>query len=152
MSASSSKINAARLILNSLRGAAFTSLETPGGGMWQFHFGSVKLLIECPWRVVKKGIIALGADDNGQKFGLPEPVSVLKELPKLIQNLAVTDVKVDNETADLSVHFGNEIRLDAFNDSSGYEGWTFRDADGIEIIATGGGELAIWKRSHPASE
>jgi hypothetical protein len=149
---SSPKINPAALILDSLRGAALTSLETPTGGMWQFHFGSATLLIECPWRAVRKGVIALGADDNGQKFGLPEPVSVLQEFPKLVRNMVVTDVRVDNETADLSVHFGDELRLDAFNDSSGYEGWNYTDTKGVTVIATGGGELAIWAKAPTRSE
>lgn len=140
------KIDATALMLDSLRGTSIDSLEEPAKGMWHFHFTSAGLIIECPWRVVNKGVVVLGADDDGQRFGLPEPVSVLQQFPKLIENSIVTDLKLHDETADLSIFFGDDLRLEAFNDSSGYEGWKFSDAKGMEVIATGGGDLAIWAR------
>jgi hypothetical protein len=145
----SSKLDVRELMLGSLRGTGLKSLEAPAEGVWHFSFGCAGLTVECPWRVVAKGVVVLGARDDGQKFGLPEPVSVLQEFPKLVHNVVVTGVTVDDETADLSIIFGDDLRLDAFNESSGYEGWNYGDTKAVMIVATGGGELAIWTKAQP---
>jgi hypothetical protein len=38
------------------------------------------------------------------------------------------------------------VRLDLFNESSSYEGWSLSGLTGVRIIALGGGELAILRR------
>jgi len=55
-------------------------------------------------------------------------------------------VSVDGQTANLTLHFGNAPRLNAFNNSSGYEGWHVSlpsERGGMSVVAMGGGDVAI---------
>ena len=67
-----------------------------------------------------------------------------RSFPKLVHHLVVTVVQVDDETADRSVLFADGLRLDAFHPSSGDQGLNDNHTKGVMIVATGGGELAIW--------
>jgi hypothetical protein len=55
----------------------------------------------------------------------------------------VAGVEADELTGDLRIDFGDDVRLDLFNNSSGYEGWQADlardDALSLTIIAMGGG-------------
>ena len=51
------------------------------------------------------------------------------------------------DTADLTLYFGNGLRLDAFNNSAGYEGWQIglpNENGDMLIIALGGGEVVTF--------
>jgi hypothetical protein len=56
----------------------------------------------------------------------------------------VTAVEVRPESSDLVLQFDSERRLELFNNSSGYEGWTLSGPDGKQITAQGGGHLACF--------
>jgi hypothetical protein len=59
----------------------------------------------------------------------------------------VSVAAVDRLTADLRPRFSNDLRLDLFNNSSGYEGWQgsfVHGGKGTSIIAMGGGGLAFF--------
>jgi hypothetical protein len=73
--------------------------------------------------MVKGGSIVLAASDHAQRFGLPAPVNVLEKISEYIGAALVESVEIDQETADLCIRFSDSNRLDAFNYSSGYEGW-----------------------------
>jgi hypothetical protein len=65
---------------------------------------------------------------------------------ELLQGQKVSAVELDEQTADLRIVFGERIRLDLFNQSSGYEGWEACLPDNgneIAVIALGGGGVAI---------
>ena len=62
----------------------------------------------------------------------------------LLQGQKVVGVEVDGQTADLRVIFDGGVRLDFFNNSSGYEGWQASVPAGdkeLTVIALGGGRL-----------
>lgn len=107
--------------------------------------GSISLPV--PWRIVANGRIAFTDADDRQKFGLPAPIDGEIEANRHLRNEAITKVEVHPQTADLSIHFGAALRLEAFNYSAGYEGWQINlppEAGGKWIIALGGGEVAIF--------
>jgi hypothetical protein len=64
-------------------------------------------------------------------------------------------VAIQEPTSDLVIQFAEGVRLDVFNNSSGYEGWHYSDRQGLELIAQGGGKLLMcygdrkdWKTIH----
>jgi hypothetical protein len=91
--------------------------------------------------------IALTDEDDKQWFGLPEPVDAEAQANALLSDAIIASVKVDRTTSDLCLWFSNGLRLDLFNNSSGYEGWQASftaEGQGHTIIAMGGGGLSFF--------
>lgn len=112
---------------------------------WNFNFGEhLNIAASVPWRVVTPDGIAHGAEDDGQWFGLPEPIDGEARTNALLRGQKVVGVELDGQTADLRIVFEGGARLDFFNNSSGYEGWqaTVGGQAGHTFIALGGGKLA----------
>jgi len=113
-----------------------------GDYSWHFDFGAgASLVAECPWRIIANGGIALGSIDDQQQFGLPAPVDAQVMAGELLQGRQVTAVEVMPGSSDLVLTFDSERRLELFNNSSGYEGWTLTGPNGKRFIAQGGGQL-----------
>lgn len=111
---------------------------------WSFDFGErLNIAASVPWRVVTPEGIGHGAEDDGQLFGRSKPVDGEARTNELLQGRQVVSVELDGQTADLHVLFDGRVRLDFFNNSSGYEGWqaTVGGHDGLTVIALGGGKL-----------
>jgi hypothetical protein len=116
---------------------------------WRFEFeGQTTLDVRCPWRIVKKGRIALGNSDDGQQFGLPSPVDAKREALALLGDRVVR-VTIRENTADLIVELADATYLEAFNSSSGYEGWECSSKTGLLVVAQGGGQFQIWITDPP---
>jgi hypothetical protein len=96
-----------------------------------------------PWRVISRGRIVLGSVDHNQQFGQPEPVDAVARISKLLEGKIVESVKIDDLTSDLTIQFKGDLRLDVFNNSSGYEGWRYGDRQGLELVAQVGGRLLM---------
>ena len=114
---------------------------------WNFNFGEdLGIAAFVPWRVVTADGIALGLEDDGQRFGLPRPLDGEARVNELLSGQRVSEIEVDAQTADLRVVFDGGARLDFFNNSSGYEGWQASvpiHGRVLTIVALGGGELAV---------
>jgi Family of unknown function (DUF6188) len=112
---------------------------------WVFHFADeVTLRVACPWRILCDGRIALGDCDHAQQFGLPEPVDGAKQSDRLLRGETIQHVTIREDSGDLTIKFRGQTSLEVLNTSSGYEGWELEDGAGLHVIATGGGELALW--------
>ena len=113
---------------------------------WNFDFGErVNIAVSVPWRVVTADGIAHGHEDDGQRFGLSQPVDGEARVNALLDGQKVYTVEVDGQTADLRVVFDGGARLDLFNNSSGHEGWIASvqmKGEVLSVIALGGGDLA----------
>ena len=112
---------------------------------WSFNFGErLNIAASAPWRVVTADGIGHGVEDDGQCFGLPEPIDGEARTNDLLRGKKVVGVELDGQTSDLRIAFEGGARLDFFNTSSGYEGWqaTVGGQTGDTIIALGGGKLA----------
>ena len=115
-----------------------------GAFSWHFSFGAgASLVAECPWRIIANGAIALGSVDDQQQFGLPAPIDVQVIAGELLHGMQVTGVEATPASSDLVLQFDGERRLELFNSSSGYEGWTLSSPSGKRFIAQGGGRLVI---------
>jgi hypothetical protein len=130
-----------RETLIDLRCTAIVKLDSS----WQFAFGSdgVSLNLWCPWRFLLQGKVAFGCDDHQQQFGHPTQIDGVQKSHELLLNSSVVSVKVHDGTGDLTIEFQNGVRLEAFNLSSGYEGWTCSLTDGRVVVAQGGGNVCI---------
>ena len=113
-----------------------------GEHSWHFAFGAgASLVAECPWRIIADGGIALGSVDDRQQFGLPAPVDAQVIADELLRGRQVTAIEIVPASSDLVLTFGGDRRLELFNNSSGYEGWSLSGPDGRRFIAQGGGQL-----------
>jgi hypothetical protein len=133
------------LMLHSLRGSEFKSVELVVEGMWQFCFAAGDLLVECPWKAIEAGSVVLASGDHQQKYGLPEPIDAPSRIRELLKDRVVEGVEVDSATSDLSLTFTRDFRFEVFNDSSGYEGWKYSDDHGLKLVQIGDGKMTIWK-------
>jgi len=112
---------------------------------WGFRFaGEVFLRVACPWRILCNGRVAFGDCDHAQQFRLPEPVNGAMQSDRLLCNKAIQQVIIRGDSGDLTIKFTDQTSLEILNTSSSYEGWELGDGAGLHVIATGGGELAIW--------
>ena len=115
---------------------------------WAFSFGEgTHLGVSIPWRIVTAdGIVFAEADDN-QQFGLPQPIDGQALTNKLLSGRRVAAFDVDARTADLRITFDGEVRLEMFNYSSGYEGWSAAvqiDGETMSVVGLGGGGVVFY--------
>ncbi|TPQ38377.1 hypothetical protein C2U70_09050 [Bradyrhizobium guangdongense] len=118
---------------------------------WNFSFGDDAvsgLSVECPWRIIDANRIAFSSSDDGHKFGLATPLNGGEVALDLLGAKTIERVSIRSDTGDISIFFSNDSVLEVLNMSSGYEGWNI-GIPGLSVVATGGGELAIIKRSEP---
>ena len=112
---------------------------------WFVMFGdSLKITVECPWRLIHDGVIAISSDDHRQQFGLPAPIDAAERASSLLAGLVVQRVDVREGTADLFIHFERDLRLEIIPFSSGYESWQVSTPSGKSVVAQGGGQLSAW--------
>jgi hypothetical protein len=113
-----------------------------------FQFGDgQKFNAYCPWRIVVDGHIACSDEDHGHWFGLDAPVDVQVVANRHLLREKVIAVEISKGTGDVAIVFENSIRLELFNNSSGYEAWEAfvrRDSAQYNIIAQGGGQILVW--------
>lgn len=115
------------------------------GRSWDFALGDdVHLSVVSPWRIVGPTGIQLGDCDHEQQFGLPNLVDAEATATQLLRGRRILRATLVAGTADLGIEFDGGVRLDVFNQSSGYEGWQLSAGDGLELIALGGGDVAEW--------
>ena len=114
---------------------------------WDFGFGDgLGLAVAVPWRIVVPDGIAHAEPDDGQLFGLKEPINGERRTNELLRGHRVEQIEIDLVTADICIRFDDGLRLDVFNNSSGYEGWTGTLGTGIDhlmVIGQGGGQVSI---------
>ena len=114
---------------------------------WDFGFGDgLGLAVAVPWRVVVPEGIAHAEADDRQLFGLKEPINGEQRANELLRGHRVEQIEIDLLTADICIRFDDGVRLDVFNNSSGYEGWTGNlgtGTDHLMVIGQGGGQVSI---------
>lgn len=116
---------------------------------WFLRFApDIWFVVSCPWRIVAGGGIAFANADHGQLFGLPQPVDGEVRSNKLLGSARVVDASISAETADVLIQLDSGLRIEVFNNSIGYEGWSvsYSDPNGagkVRLIGLGGGDIAI---------
>lgn len=90
--------------------------------------GGTKLRADY-WRLFRNGKAYLSGFDHQQQYGLPEPIDAIGEMRNQLENEKVKEVRVDSESGDLVIRFGEGSKLQVFN-FTGYEIWELRFPDG----------------------
>ena len=110
---------------------------------WSIAFdGDASAVVGCLWRLVESGRIRVTSDDDGQQFGLSEPVDAAAEVNSRLAGAVVEGVELRQGVLDLVLRFSSGHLLEIIPTSSGYEAWDVR-CGSRQFIAIGGGELAI---------
>jgi uncharacterized damage-inducible protein DinB len=108
---------------------------------WLFEFADgVSLATEAPWRLIARGRVAAASGDHGHPFGRAAPLDAETELLSRTRGLTVGSAWVAADTGDLTIGFGDGVRLELLQPSAGYEAWRLA-AGGRESVCTGGGEV-----------
>jgi hypothetical protein len=126
-----------------LHGLAFASIRCDTDSeTWHFGFeGGAALTVSCPWRLVVAARIEFGASDEGHRFGLPATIDGCARVTARLAGRRVVAATI-GDCGDLTLDFGEGIRVDVFHDSSGYEGWQCHlPGASAPTVAVGGGEV-----------
>jgi hypothetical protein len=116
---------------------------------WQFSFppaGGVN--VSSLWRIILDNRVVLCSLDDGQRFGLTKHMDVAQSAWEIIFGKIVLSASV-NENGGLVVRFENGATLQILINSGGYESWnaaSWSDEIKRNIVATGGGELAVFEQ------
>ncbi len=101
------------------------------------------IVVACLWRLVKSDRILITSEDEGQKFGLLEPVEAATEVNRRLTGAAVEAIELRSGVLDLELRLSTGHSLQIIPDSSGYEAWNVCCVN-RQFIAVGGGELAVF--------
>lgn len=110
---------------------------------WDFYFADkIHASSSGFWRLVEANKIVLVSLDNGHQFGLPERMDLVERITKQLSEKTLTEIKVDKDTADLILIISDDIKIQIFIASSGYETYEFSLQD-KRYIGLGSGNLGI---------
>jgi len=113
---------------------------------WNVYFNDkVYICIECLWRIIKNNRVVLTGFDHGQQFGLPAPVDAIAKASELLSDKKISSVQIKEMTADITIDFFSELRLEVIPLSGGYESWQIYAPNGVSYYAQGGGQLCKWQ-------
>jgi hypothetical protein len=113
------------------------------GGNWIFYFTEgVYASSSGFWRLLQKHKISFVSLDNNQQFGLPKPIDLVEELNKILSEQRLKKIEVIKDTYDLTLTLTNDLTIEIYISSSGYETYDF-SIDGKRYIGLGSGDIAI---------
>jgi hypothetical protein len=122
-----------------LEGLTVSKIEKLPPDYWVFQFGNgVVLSTQSQWRLLSQNAILLTSKDDGQQYGLPEPVDAVARIRELLESRVVSEVEVDQASADFTVYFDNGTVLQIVNLSSGYEAWTLNSEGDFIVVGRNG--------------
>ncbi|GAB2787439.1 hypothetical protein GCM10027275_35230 [Rhabdobacter roseus] len=110
---------------------------------WHFYF-SDKIYASSFgfWRLLKANKIVFTSFDNGHQFGLPQPLDLVENITKQLTAKKLTEIRVNKDTADLTLVISDDIKIQIFIASSGYEAYDFSFGDN-RYIGLGSGDIEI---------
>jgi len=97
------------------------------------------------WRLIKANKIIIVSFDHGHQFGLPKPLDLIEEIKKQLTGKKLEEIKVIKDIGDLILTISDDIRIEIYIASTGYETFEF----GIEdkrYIGLGSGNIEIIER------
>jgi hypothetical protein len=110
---------------------------------WLFYF-SDKVYASSSgfWRILIKNKIKYVSTDNGQKFGLPRPIDLVQEINQELKGKRLIKIELIKDTFDLTLTLTDNLKIEIFISSSGYESYDFSIND-KRYIGLGSGDIAI---------
>lgn len=114
------------------------------GGNWYFAFEDrICFNTQSIWRLLKDREIVRVSCDNEQQFGLPKPINLAEEMNDCVKGKKLIEIKVKQDTADLLLTLTDNLQIEIFISSSGYESYNFM-IDNKNYIGLGSGDIAIY--------
>lgn len=114
------------------------------GNSWYLNFDKdISISLYTVWRLFNNDIIALISNDHQQQFGLLNPVDLIADLKRNLDNKTLKEIRIEKNTGDLILNFEGNVKLIAYISSMGYESYEVF-ADGKQIVGKGGGDIAIF--------
>jgi hypothetical protein len=110
---------------------------------WNFEFADrISFNVSAMWRLLIEKHIRFVSLDNGHQFGLPRPLDLVYELTEILRGKSLLEIKVQQFTSDLLLKLSDNIQIEIFISSAGYETYTFAIKD-KNYIGMGAGDLSI---------
>ncbi len=110
---------------------------------WQFLFADeIHATSTGFWRLLKSNRIEFVSLDNGNQFGLPQSPDLIEKVTNLLTGKKLTELKVKKETADLTLTISEDIIIQIFIASSGYETYSF-SIDNRKYLGLGSGNIGV---------
>jgi hypothetical protein len=113
---------------------------------WSFTFSDgARVTTESSWRLLTKEGVSVTSEDDGQLFGLKDPVDACARVIAAVGDRKITECRLEERTSDLSVRFGDDVTVQFLTMSCGFESWHAQIGD-EEIVCMGGGEISFFTR------
>lgn len=110
---------------------------------WHFYFSdNISVSPSEFWRLLIRNKISLVSFDHGQQFGLSHPVDLEEALRNLLTGKKLTEMKVDKDTGDLTLIISDNIKIQIFITSFGYETYEFC-IENVRYLGLGSGEIGV---------
>jgi hypothetical protein len=90
------------------------------------------------WRLIKNHTLKVVSLDHGHQFGQPKPLDLIEIITKELTNKSLTRINVDKASGDLMLILTDNLELQIFISSTGYETYEFQ-VENKRYIGLGGG-------------
>lgn len=94
------------------------------------------------WRLMIGNKIKFISFDDKQQFGLPKPIDLVKELESLLRGKSLKQIRVKQDTGDLFLVLTDDVIIEIYISSSGYETYDFSIGN-KRYIGMGAGDISI---------
>lgn len=110
---------------------------------WHFAFeAKTSVSFEGFWRLFKSNKIAIVCSDYEQQFAHQETLDLVSMLNAELKDKVLNEIKVDKYSGDLTLTIQDDIRVEFYTSSSGYETYQL-NYKGEIYVGMGGGSVAI---------
>ena len=122
------------------------------GENWMFYF-SERIYANSSgfWRLLQKNKILFIWLDNNHQFGLAKPIGLVEELNRILSGQSLKKIEVIKDTYDLRLTLTNDLKIEIYISSSGYETYHF-SIGGKTYIGLGSGDIAIMDNKWQSSQ
>lgn len=122
----------------------FDSIEyNKEADIWIFSFtNNIYINAQTIWRFLKNKKIKLVSFDNEQYFGHQTPFNLIDELTSELTGKFLLEIIIKPYTSDLLLNFTDNLQIEIFISSSGYESYNLSIAN-KNYIGMGAGEITI---------
>ncbi|MBL7884186.1 MAG: hypothetical protein JNL69_08960 [Bacteroidia bacterium] len=117
----------------------------PDADSWYFAFeDKTSFFLTTFWRLLHNNKIEMVSLDNGNQFGVPKLVDLVEMLTKILTGKSLLEIKVKQDTADLLLTLTDNIQIEIFISSTGYESYNF-SLDNKNYYGLGSGDIAVFE-------
>lgn len=121
--------------LSWLPGRELTRVEQWDPGWWRFWFGEGTIMTGGRWRILEVSKLLIGSDDPYLKRHLSQLVDTRDFAERTLLTKKVERYTIADGTADLSVEFDTDARLELINFSTFGESWEITGPCKEKVIA-----------------